>query len=106
MELEELICQHCDSQWNRAKGRGRKPKLCPTCIQSPTTIIVVQQEDDDSDSIPLIPESAPPATKFKPNSKWLCHSCGAKIKVCVGINTPPIHKCPKRANRVLPLEQI
>ena len=34
MESEELICEQCDKHWQRTKARGRKPKLCPTCVAS------------------------------------------------------------------------
>jgi hypothetical protein len=106
MELEELICEQCDSQWQRAKSRGRKPKLCPTCLESSSLLPVVEEETDTEQEIPLAQEPPLEKTAYKPNSKWLCNACGAKIQIGVGINDAPMHKCPKRANRVLPLELV
>ena len=106
MEIEELICEQCNSHWQRSKARGRKPKLCPTCLTSSTPVAVVEEEDEQLEEVPLLEEGPPPPTKFKANSRWQCPSCKAKIKVGVGIDEPPVHKCPKRANRVLPLEQL
>lgn len=105
-EIEELICEQCDSQWNRSKARGRKPKLCPTCATSPTVIVIPQEQEEELIEIPITEESPPVPTKYKPNTKWKCHSCGAKVQIGVGINEPPIHKCPKRLKKVLPLEQL
>lgn len=106
MELEELICEQCDSQWQRAKSRGRKPKLCPTCLESSSLVLVVEEENDPIEDIPLVQEPPLEKTTYKPNSKWICNACGAKIQIGVGINDAPMHKCPKRANRVLPLELV
>ena len=104
MELEELICEQCDKHWQRTKARGRKPKLCSTCIDSPSLIPV--EEDDIIEDIPVAKEPPLEKTLYKPNSKWQCSACGAKVSIGVGVNTPPVHKCPKRANRLLSLDLI
>jgi hypothetical protein len=104
MELEELICEQCDKHWQRTKARGRKPKLCPTCLSS-TSLILVQEEDIIED-IPVAKEPPLEKTLYKPNSKWQCFACGAKVSIGVGVNAPPVHKCPKRANRLLSLDLI
>ena len=107
MEIEELICERCDTQWNRAKARGRKPKLCPQCTVSDSPILSsITEEEDQLIDPPLVEEAPPIPTKYKPNTKWKCHSCGAKVQIGVGINEPPTHKCPKKLKRVLPLEQL
>lgn len=108
MEIEELICERCDAQWNRAKARGRKPKLCPQCTTSDSSILppVIQDDEDQLIDLPIAEELPPIPTKYKPNTKWKCHSCGAKVQIGVGINEPPTHKCPKRLKKVLPLEQL
>jgi hypothetical protein len=33
--METLICQSCESGWDRPRVRGRKPKFCPACVSSP-----------------------------------------------------------------------
>ena len=107
METEELICEQCDKHWQRSKARGRKPKLCPSCLESSLPIQITDtQVEEDIDTIPLAEEPPVEPTKYKPNSKWKCNACGAKIQIGVGINEPPMHKCLKRANRALPLELV
>ena len=107
MEKETLTCITCSATWKRTKARGRKPKLCPACLLEQTSSENNEEDQDDSlEEVPLEPEEAPPVTLYKPGSKWQCSSCGAKIKIGVGINEPPMHKCPKRANRVLQLNLI
>ena len=105
MELEELICEQCDKHWQRTKARGRKPKLCPTCLSS-TSLVPVQDDDDIFEEIPIAEEPTPDKTLYKPNSKWQCSACDAKVRIGVGVNVPPVHKCPKRANRLLSLDLI
>jgi hypothetical protein len=105
MELEELICEQCDKHWHRTKARGRKPKLCPTCLSS-TSLPLIEQDEDVIEDIPLIQEPPLEKTLYKPNSQWQCSACGAKVRIGVGVNIPPVHKCPKRANRLLSLDLI
>ena len=105
MELEELICEQCDKHWQRTKARGRKPKLCPTCISS-SSLVSNQDDEDIVEDIPVAKEPTPEKTLYKPNSKWQCFACGAKVSIGVGVNVPPTHRCLKRANRLLSLELI
>lgn len=105
METESLTCTVCSTVWQRPKARGRKPKLCSSCFSDSVEITYNTEEDDDQDP-PLDPETPPPPTTYRPGSKWQCTACTAKIKIGVGINEPPIHKCPKRANRVLQLSLL
>ena len=105
MEIEQLICEQCNAQWSRQKARGRKPKLCSKCsISLSPTLIPNDEEEDLIEDIPLIEEPPLSPTKYKPNSKWKCISCGAKVTIGIGINDIPTHKCVKRLNRMLPLE--
>lgn len=109
MDTELLTCVSCSTTWRRTRSRGRKPKLCFTCSEAalePATEVDTTQVEDGEDVIPLAPEDPPPATLYNPGSRWVCQACSTKIKIGVGINEPPIHKCPKRANRVMPLTLI
>ena len=58
MELEELICEQCDKHWQRTKARGRKPKLCPTCISS-SSLVPNQDDEDIVEDIPVAKEPTP-----------------------------------------------
>ncbi len=102
METETLTCTQCSSTWNRQKTRGRKPKLCPSCIQ---TLEQVEQELDEDIEIPLdIQEDPPSRTKYKAGTKWKCNSCGVSVKISIGINDPPTHPCKKRLKKIFALE--
>jgi hypothetical protein len=103
METETLTCVQCSSSWNRQKARGRKPKLCPSCI---STLEKIEQtlEEEEPEDIPVKEEPPLSKTKFKPGTKWLCNSCGVSIKINIGINDVPTHPCQKRLKRILPLE--
>jgi hypothetical protein len=105
MELEELICEQCDKHWHRSKARGRKPKLCVACVNS-SSLPPIEEDEDILHDVPITQEPPPEKTAYKPNSKWQCHACGTKLTTGVGINIPPTHKCPKRANRLLSLDLI
>lgn len=102
MDFDTLICSSCGITWNRQKTRGRKPKVCPDCTIKPIDDI----EQDSIEDIPLSPEPPRAKTKYPPNTKWLCHSCKATIKVGIGIDQEPTHKCQKRGNRVISLERV
>jgi hypothetical protein len=94
MELESLTCEKCSKTWKREKARGRKPKLCTKC-----TLIPVDQPKVKASSVKK-------DTLYPKNTNWHCPSCNVHIEVGVKIYTAPIHKCQKRANRVIPLELI
>ena len=102
MEFDTLTCSSCGVEWNRQKTRGRKPKVCPDCTIRP----IDDTEEDLVENIPLSPEPPRAKTKYPPNTKWICHSCLVSVKICIGINQEPTHKCQKRANRILSLERV
>ena len=107
MEYDKLTCIQCGSHWNRPKSRGRKPKLCPSCLQSPQISVEKQQEEDNDEiEAPLIPEPPLAKTKYKAGSKWKCHSCLATVQIGVGHDEPPVHSCRKRLKKIYPLELI
>jgi hypothetical protein len=37
-------------------------------------------------------------------TKYICKACGVSLSTGLTLTTPPVHKCHKRANRVLELE--
>jgi hypothetical protein len=103
VELEVLTCIQCSSTWNRQKTRGRKPKLCPSCIL--TLEKIEDGQEDDIEEILVLPEEPRPSkTKYRAGTKWKCPSCEVSIKINIGINDPPTHPCKKRLKKVLPLE--
>jgi hypothetical protein len=102
MDFDKLTCASCGVEWNRQKTRGRKPKVCPDCIIKSVEAV----EEDMIEDIPLSPEPRRAKTKYPPNTKWLCRSCQVTVKVCVGINDEPTHKCQKRLKKVFPLERV
>jgi hypothetical protein len=105
MEHDQLTCIQCGLQWNRLKARGRKPKLCPSCLQAPNDSKMPQEDEDDQvEEIPVTPEPPPARTKYRPNTKWSCSSCGVSIKIGIGINDAPTHSCKKRLKKIFPLE--
>jgi hypothetical protein len=104
METEELTCESCNVKWTRQKSRGRKPKLCPSCVP----VLVVENDSDDEDiEIPYIVNEPPlQPTKYKAGTKWQCSSCGVSIKIGIGHDEPPTHSCKKRLKRIIPLEKV
>jgi hypothetical protein len=103
MDFDKLTCSSCSIEWNRQKTRGRKPKVCPDCTIKPIDEV---EEEDPTEDIPLSPEPRRAKTKYPPNTKWLCHSCQATVKIGIGINEEPTHKCQKRLKKVFPLERV
>ena len=102
MDFDTLTCASCSIKWNRQKTRGRKPKVCPDCIIKSVDAI----KKDPTEDIPTSSEPRRTRTKYPPNTKWLCHSCKVTVKVCIGIDEEPTHKCQKRANKVISLERV
>lgn len=107
MDKETLTCTNCGSTWNRQKARGRKPQICPACVADQNLLKDSDSEEEPQDLVPVIVSEPPPSeSKYKPGSKWKCHSCLAKVQIGVGINEPPTHRCPKRLKKLFALEQI
>ena len=102
MDFDKLICGSCGVKWNRQKTRGRKPKVCPNCVIKYIDVI----KKDATEETPLPSESRRTRTKYPPNTKWLCHSCQVTVKIGIGINEEPTHKCQKRLNKVFSLERV
>lgn len=102
MEHDQLTCDKCGLDWQRPKTRGRKPKLCPTCLQSPEQpTTTVDNTETKKTSV-----NSDNKMRYKPNTEWKCHSCGAYVKICIAINEPPSHSCNKRLKKVYDLELI
>ena len=99
MQKEKLTCENCHKDWQRIPSRGRKPKLCPSCISGRVQIKdspkPVAQKVLDHNSMP-----------FPGPSKWACPSCGASISIGIDIKHPPTHQCQKRLKRIYALELI
>lgn len=107
MEYDQLTCAECGQQWQRPKARGRKPKLCPTCLQAldlPTAKIVYSSIEHTEKKTENVSVDKP--LKYQPNTEWKCHTCGAYVKICIAINEPPSHSCSKRLKKVYDLELI
>lgn len=98
MEKEILFCTVCSSQWERNKTRGRKPKLCPQCLESSNSFSE-QTENGDSTS-----ETNLSSYTYPPKTKWKCTSCGIKFQTLIPVSFLPAHKCQKRAGRFLSFE--
>ena len=105
MNKEKLTCSKCNKKWERISLRGRKPKFCPKCAVD-STPVPVQKVPVPSHKLPSTPKGSTSPIVYPAPSKWNCSSCNAKVEVRVGIKEPPIHKCSKRANRVLYLELV
>jgi len=105
MNKEKLTCTKCNKNWQRISSRGRKPKFCPKCAAE-STPIPVQKASKPAQKLPKATKPSGSPTVYPAPSKWNCSSCNANIEVRVGIKEPPIHKCSKRANKVLYLELI
>lgn len=103
MEYDQLTCTECGLDWQRPKARGRKPKLCPKCLESPQMPTATVDNTETKKQSVVTQDSL---LKYKPNTEWKCHSCGAYVKICVAINEPPSHSCKKRLNKVYDLELI
>jgi hypothetical protein len=105
MNKEKLTCSKCNKNWQRISSRGRKPKFCPKCAAD-STPVPVQKAPKTAQKAPKATKPASSDVVYPAPSKWTCKSCETKIEVCVGIKEAPIHKCPKRAMRVLGLELV
>lgn len=79
---EVLVCTTCSSTWSRKKTKGRKPKLCPTCIKEQVYTY------HGSEVMPKQSSSTKAATK------WICPDCAQSITVFVKLDYPPICNNP------------
>ena len=91
---EELVCEACSKTWQRQKTRGRKPRLCPTCLTSPVQV----QNNNDKKTEFQISYPAP--------TKWICPICAVSISVYVSLENPPTHICKSKLSQNLPLQLI
>lgn len=105
--IEKLKCTQCDTHWKRQRTRGRKPLICPPCLElnaqeglpgKPKAKLVV---------VPTI-EKSTRVFKFyiEGPSKWQCTICSDTLKVLIGVTAIPLHRCKKRSNTSLPMEQV
>lgn len=100
MQKEKLTCLQCNKDWQRVPTRGRKPKLCPSCLAAPVST-------DSSTPATKSVQAAPTNDLLYPApSKWLCASCGASVEIGVAINHPPTHHCHKRLRKKYNLELV
>lgn len=78
MSKETLHCELCSSEWSRRKARGRKPRVCPQCIEEQ----IVSYEET---------VYVPGQSKMtKTAKKWVCPRCNASVTVFVNLDYPPI----------------
>jgi hypothetical protein len=105
MNKEKLTCSKCNKKWERVSSRGRKPKFCPKCAVD-SAPVPVQKAPEAIQKPSKATKTDDSGIIYPAPSKWNCKSCDAKIEVGVGIKEAPIHKCPKRAMRVLGLELV
>lgn len=77
MIKETLHCEICSSEWSRKKSRGRKPKVCPQCIEDNVVL----------DNAKYVPKG----NKVKQTAKkWICPKCNASVTVFVNLTYSPI----------------
>lgn len=99
MQKEKLICENCKTTWQRIPSRGRKPKLCPSCVSGPVKV---------QPSVKPVPQKLPQddSMPFPGPSRWACSSCGISVKIEIDMKYPPTHNCKKRLKRTYALELI
>jgi hypothetical protein len=103
--METLTCEQCNKKWKRQPARGRKPRLCPTCLSAPQEAVMPPQAPKNQRASKPI-ESTVDQYKFPGPTRWVCNSCGASIKTEVSLQYEPTHACHKRLKRVFALELI
>jgi len=37
--METLVCESCESEWDRERARGRKPRVCPPCKSGDSLVV-------------------------------------------------------------------
>jgi len=121
---EQLTCTLCSQTWTRKRARGRKPLVCPSCIESGNTFIPSKSDPLISNSLPakelnypdistvyknLYPKSSSSeqlAESTKSGSTWKCPSCGNVLKINVAITDYPYHRCNPNSKSVVKYERI
>lgn len=121
---EELICTSCSSTWKRAKVRGRKPLLCPTCISGQIQHNNVDQPvvvSNSKDSIiPLDLSVSKIHTQLHPKpsnyqelkestkngSVWKCPGCGSILEMFLALTAIPTHRCTPNTITLKIMERI
>lgn len=105
MDKEILTCTVCSSEWERIRTRGRKPVMCPDCVQAATPPLEIDYEDEDEDLNPSTPDFVDMSHyAYPPKSKWRCKHCEIRFEICVAMDYAPAHRCSKRAGRFLAFE--
>lgn len=103
MKKEKLTCQKCSTEWERISARGRKPVLCPPCTEGSSPVLIKKEpkrlQPQKSETV-----SSNSSIKYPGPSTWQCPSCKTKMKTEVGLFDAPVHKCPKKAMRLIALE--
>lgn len=49
--METLVCESCDSKWERERVRGRKPKVCPSCKDGVVPAVATVSAGGDKRSV-------------------------------------------------------
>lgn len=107
---ESLVCTICKKSWKRQRSRGRKPKICPSCISLDSSLDLSSRPSPPSPSSPTHSSEIPVGKIYqafhpkpsnykellestKNGSTWKCPGCGHVIKINMAITSPPTHKC-------------
>lgn len=100
MATETLTCQSCNKEWNRESTRGRKPKVCPSCIRIEKVVVKGRLETI------RMTTSDKPEPKYKGKNKWKCPSCKLGVTTYVSVSYEPAHQCQKRGRRWYQLDLV
>lgn len=122
---ETLVCEACQVSWKRQRSRGRKPRLCPTCLYAdqpqPSSPTPPNPPTTDSSTnyfsslsiSKVVSTLHPKSSKAKElmestqnGSKWKCPACGHIIQIYVAITDIPTHRCTPNMVSVKICERI
>lgn len=101
--METLTCEQCNSTWKRQPSRGRKPRLCPSCLSNAQPTVSSQTVSKPSVSLDT---NSSRTYKFPAPTRWICPSCAAGVQIGVSLDHAPTHACRKRLKKVFPLELV
>lgn len=121
---EELTCTSCSSTWKRARLRGRKPLLCPTCLSGQSQKVIIDQPVNVS--IPEAPTASfdlsvskihtqlhPKPANYqelqestKNGSTWKCPGCGSTLKMFLALTAVPTHRCTPDTVTLKTMERV